>query len=467
MTRPRTLAASALAALGAAVAVMQAPGSPDLFWHLASGEWMLDHGRLLDQDVWSFTRLGAPYSVGAWLAEIVTAVAYRAAAWLGIEVLRALLVATATLFTARLTLRVQAYLGWSIAAVAAVLVVSRTAWSDGPQLFTLALFPVVLDLLFAARLDGRVRRLVALPLLFLVWAQLDEGYVLGLVALVAFALEAWLARDTRLRAPIALTAAASLLASFLEPSRWTAGRVFAPYGTLLPGSLVADRPLDVLSGVGPIFAALLLAATGAALVRGRDGIAARLGAPLLWPLLIAPFAILALAIEREVAYGCMVLAPFVAAMVPDALSRPHASARALPRGAAIALSIATALVTIAAVAAAPREPDLTAYPDGALTALRSANGNLLNEYEWGGFLIRYAPEHRIFVDGRGSALFVPDVLDDLERSVAVLPRYRDVLSRWDIALVLVRPDRALAGALREDGWSTLASGERWILLERP
>jgi len=74
------------------------------------------------------------------------------------------------------------------------------------------------------------------------------------------------------------------------------------------------------------------------------------------------------------------------------------------------------------VAAAPREPDLSAYPVAAVPALRQISGNLLNEYDWGGYLIRYAPEHRTFIDGRGEALFLPDVLDDFQR-VEVQPAH--------------------------------------------
>jgi hypothetical protein len=204
------------------------------------------------------------------------------------------------------------------------------------------------------------------------------------------------------------------------------------------------------------------------MLRGRDGITARLGVPWLWPGLIAPFAVLALAIQRETPYACMVLAPFVAAMVPDALGRPSVPALAIPRRAALAVVVALAIgLGVETLAAAPAQPDLAAYPAGALSALRAARGNLLNEYDWGGYLIRYAPEHPTFIDGRGEALFVPDVLADFQRAVALGPGYRDVLKRWDIALALLRPDRPLAGALFEDGWRLVASGDGWVLLSRP
>ena len=466
--RATTLTAIFVAAAAAAFALLAAPKDSDLFWQLASGQWTLDHGRLLDQDVWSFTSAGTPYSVGAWLGQVALAVAFRVGTWLGIDVLRAALVATAALFVARTTLRVQPHAGWAIVPILGTILVSSTVWGDRPQLFTVALFPLVLDLLFMARLDGRPRWLFALPVVFLLWANLHGAFAIGLVAIAIFALDALLERDERTRAPLAAALVASVVATQFNPSAVGAiGRAVA-YGALLPGWVVEDRALDVLSGAGVVFAALLLAAIAAAMACGPEGVAARLGAPLLWPFLIAPFAVLGLAVQREAPYACMVLAPFVAAMVPEALRRPRAVAPLLRRS--VGVGIATALViALAAEAAlaAPRQPDLTAYPADALVALDGIDGHVLNEYDWGGFLIWYAPTHRTFIDGRGVALFPPEILNDFESAVSLAPNYRDVLARWDIRAVLIRPDRPLAGALKEDGWRKAASGDRWILLSRP
>ena len=466
--RSTTLTALFLAALAAAFALLQAPSDSDMFWHLQNGEWILDHGALLDRDIWSFTQAGTPYDIGAWLGDIVMALAYRWGGWLGIDALRAVLVGVAAFFTARVTLRVQPHAGWAALTVLATVLVSRMVWGDRPQLFTLALFPVVLDILMAARFEGRVRRLWILPFLFLLWANLHGAFVIGLVAVAIFAIDAFLEGDRATRLWPALILVPCVLATQLNPSAGGALKRAAAYGALLPGWIVEDRPLDVLSGAGFVFAALLLAAIGAAMLVGREGIAARLGAPLLWPGLIGPFAVLALAIQRETPYACMILAPFVAAMIPHAIGRPRVESLAVPRIAGVAAAVVlAALLVVELIAASPREPDLASYPSGAIALLRDAKGNLLNEYDWGGYLIRNAPEHPTFIDGRGEALFARDVLTDFQRAVALAPGYRDVLKRWDIALALLKPDRPLVGALREDGWRVLGSDQRWVLLSRP
>jgi hypothetical protein len=466
--RATTLTAIFLGALAAAFALLQVPSDSDLFWHLQSGEWTLDHGQILDHDLWSFTRTGTPYNTGAWLGDVVMALVYRAGGWVGLDALRALLVGLAAFFTARVTLRVQPHAGWAVVPVVGVILVSRMVWGDRPQLFTLALFPLVLDLLFAARLEGRIRRLAALPFVFLLWANTHNAFVIGLVALAIFAVDALLEAAPPARYQLPLVLVTSLLATQLNPAGAGALGRAAAYGALLPGWIVEDRPLDVLSGAGLVFAALLLAALAAAMLRGREAVAARLGAPLLWPGLIAIFSILALAIQRETPYAGMVLAPFVAAMLPDALGRARVVSPLVPRTAAlVAILVLASVLVIETVTAAPAQPDLSAYPTGALETLRSVRGNVLNEYDWGGYLIRYAPEHPTFIDGRGEALFLPDVLADFQRVVALAPGYRDVLKRWDIAHALLRQDRPLAGALVEDGWHRAASGTGWVLLSRP
>ncbi len=75
-----------LGALAAAFALLQAPGDSDLFWHLQQGDWTLDHGRILDRDLWSFTRADTPYNTGAWLGDVVMALVYRAGGWVGLDV---------------------------------------------------------------------------------------------------------------------------------------------------------------------------------------------------------------------------------------------------------------------------------------------------------------------------------------------------------------------------------------------
>lgn len=466
MTAPHVVAAL-LATAAALLAVTQPPGDPDLFWHLASGDWMLDRGRLLDRDVFSFTREGTPYTAGQWLGQVALALAFRAGEWPGVALMRAALVGVATLFLAGAVLRRQAHPGWASPPIVGAILVSRLAWGDRPQLFTVALFPVFLYVLLRARDGGGHRALYVLPPLLLLWSNLHGAFVLGLALLFVFAVESQLTRHQH-RRTFGITLLASALASALNPSGLIAVTWVGSYAASAGQRVLEERPTDVLSPAGLIFVILLCAALGAALALGLSGVRSRVGPPLLWSGLIVPFALLGLAIQRQLPYACDVLAVFVAAAVPAALGRRPAVPPAVPRPLALsAVAVLVVLLLVVGGVGAARAPDLAAYPSGSLAELRARPGNLLHEYDWGGYLIRFAPEHPTFIDGRLFP-FVPDVLSDWTAAVHVRPGYVDVLDRHDIRLVLLRPHRPLIAALRERGWGVAAEGVgHWVLLVRP
>src|SRR2546421_600314 len=210
-----------LAAAGFALAVGYPTGDPDTYWHLASGQWMLDHHEILRTDIFSSTVSGQPYSVGEWLGEIVLTLVFNAGSWAGLAVFRALLLASASFFPARLSRRGGAPLVAALLVVVWALVFSKTRWTDRPAIFTFVLFPVVLDLLYSARAGSR-RALIAIPPLILLWANLHGGYAIGIALVLAFTVEALIRRRPVL-APFAIALVASVALSYLDPDTFGVG----------------------------------------------------------------------------------------------------------------------------------------------------------------------------------------------------------------------------------------------------
>src|SRR5438552_3373985 len=54
---------------------------PDYWWHLATGRWMLEHGRIPFHDPFSYTHAGQTWYAHEWLAELGFAVADRVAGY--------------------------------------------------------------------------------------------------------------------------------------------------------------------------------------------------------------------------------------------------------------------------------------------------------------------------------------------------------------------------------------------------
>ncbi|HEX9495451.1 MAG TPA: hypothetical protein VGA38_06810 [Candidatus Limnocylindria bacterium] len=446
------------AAAGAfALAVTLPLGDPDMYWHLASGQWMLDHREILRSDVFSSTVAGQPYSVGEWLGEVVLTLVFNAAGWPGLAIFRALLAGTGAFVLARLSRRGGAPLVAALLVVVWAIAFSKTRWVDRPAIFTFVLFPVVLDLLYQAK-DGSRRALLAIPPLILLWANLHGGYAIGIALVLAFTVEAALRRRPDL-GPLALTCVASIALSFVDPE--TFGVAGAAAHALAPPRFISEEaPPDVLDPTGMLFAGFVLATLAVALLHGGALIDALLLIPLLW---------LGLSAQRHLAFFVFAATPFVAAGAARtyAALRPHrVPLRPVPARLSIAIVVLVCAAALASARGAPAAPDEHAYPVGAVAALKSGSGTLLNEYDWGGFLIYRVPERKVFVDGRLFP-FYPAVLLDYRDAVELRPNWKEVLTKYDVREVLLTPSKALAVTLREEGWRVRASGETFILLAKP
>jgi hypothetical protein len=442
-----------IASAAFAIAVSLPGGDPDTYWHLASGKWMVDHGQLLRADVFSSTVNGAPYSVGEWLGELAIYGAYLLGGWAGIALLRATLVAVGAFFVTRVALR-AAPAPFAIAVTAIALALSEITWTDRPQLFTFALFPLLLELLIVAR-AGRTRLVFAVPPLILLWTNLHGGYALGLALVAIFGAEAILTRRNAI--PFAAAAVLALGASFVDPGSLGLGAA-AAHATSPPRFIVEEAPPDVLRPSGFVFALFGLATLGLALARGGTLLEALLLVPLFW---------LGLSAQRHMPYFALAATPYIAAGVSDLWWRWRPASRfAMPRPVIVGVGAGLVAIVAVSVATAPFAPDESRYPTAARAALAATSGNLLNEYDWGGYLIWRVPERPVFVDGRLFP-FLPDVFTEYEEMVFVRPGWRDQLDRHAIAQVLLRPDRPLVTALRELGWTIVAEDATAVVLQRP
>jgi hypothetical protein len=446
-----------LAAAGFTLAVGYPTGDPDTYWHLASGQWMLDHREILRADIFSSTVSGQPYSVGEWLGQIVLTLVFNAGSWAGLAIFRAVLVAIAAFFLARLARRGGAPLVAALLVVIWALVFSKTRWTDRPAIFTFMLFPVVLDLLYSARAGSR-RALLAIPPLILLWVNLHGGYAIGIALVLAFLGEAVIRRRPGVM-PLVYTLVASILLSLVDPETFGLGGA-ASHALAPPRFISEEAPPDVLEASGFIFAAFVLATLGVALLHGGGLLDAILLIPLLW---------LALSAQRQLAFFVFAATPFVAAGAARIYARVRPNARPLrplPPAAAAALAVLLVAGALASAIGVPTGPDEHAYPTGAVAALRTGSGTLLNEYDWGGYLIYRVPERKVFVDGRLFPFF-PVVLREYRDAVELRANWKDVLAKYDVREVLLMPGKPLAVALREDGWNVRAEGPTFVLLAKP
>src|SRR5215472_11590265 len=59
----------------------------DTSWHIATGNWILSHGRIPATDPFSFTSAGHPWVATEWLSEVIFASVFRLAGYAGLATL--------------------------------------------------------------------------------------------------------------------------------------------------------------------------------------------------------------------------------------------------------------------------------------------------------------------------------------------------------------------------------------------
>jgi hypothetical protein len=91
---------------------------------------------------------------------------------------------------------------------------------------------------------------------------------------------------------------------------------------------------------------------------------------------------------------------------------------------------------------------------------------VVNDYDWGGFLIWYAPATPVFIDGRLFP-YTGDALRDYETLVSLGPTWREVLARRGVRAILAKPGSALAVRARDLRWPIVTESASYVLFIVP
>jgi hypothetical protein len=210
---------------------------PDFWWHLRSGQLILQHGGLLHTDPFTYTVSSHVWTMHEWLTEVVFAELYR---WGGLAAIVAVLSIVSWLGVlcifarARLDSPRPLVLGGGM--VLGV-IAGYPIWGPRAQMLTFAF--ACLTLLLAERQLRRGGRLGLLLLpMFLVWSNLHSGFLIGLgfiiVIVVAEAAAHLLHLDGRAPASRVRGLALLLLGSLLVCAINLNGPsiILYPFGTL-------------------------------------------------------------------------------------------------------------------------------------------------------------------------------------------------------------------------------------------
>ena len=183
---------------------------PDIWWHFRTGQWIFSHGQVPVTDPFSTYGMGKPWVAYSWLFEILVYALFTKLGLMGILVFTVsmsfliALVLHGALRQARLPFIVEVF------PMAAALGAMSSLLSPRPWLFSILFFTVELFILFHVRRTGKIAPLVALPPLFVLWANLHIQFIYGLAVLGLFLMEVLLSQLPSLEGDKAVSAPSPL-----------------------------------------------------------------------------------------------------------------------------------------------------------------------------------------------------------------------------------------------------------------
>jgi len=184
--------AAAILILASVAATLTCEWDTDVFWHLASGDWMLAHRTVLRTDPFSVDPM--PHWVNVhWLFQVIVS-ALHALGGLGMLSVMKCSLAAATMLVLVLALRRRVHPAWLIFSGLAMLEVMSERVRVRPETFTMCFVMLTVVLLESVRRGDSPRRLWWLLPLMLLWVNMHSLYILGVGTIWAAMLGAWLDR---------------------------------------------------------------------------------------------------------------------------------------------------------------------------------------------------------------------------------------------------------------------------------
>jgi hypothetical protein len=412
----------------------------DTFWHIKTGQWILENRVIPLHDPFSWSANGNPWTAHEWLWDLAAGWAWNTAGKWG---LWALMLIGIALFAFALWLilrRISTPLTASVL-TGVVLIIVPTFWCARPHVLATGLFAVWIALLiFGRERPGILYWLIPVAVL---WANVHSSVLLGVGFIIVALLCGFLEKDSpKYRRTLLLVFGISLLAVCLTPqgikiysyvvqvtshsgmmnyiSEWQSPNFHNTY--MLPFLIM----------IGIVICLLLLKPRQVSLFHG---------------FLVAITLIMSLLQVRQAPLFYFSAVILIADQLPWN-QRTTPKSIDLLSVVLVAGLIFTAWPLQVSWTESPREGQ--AYPERALEYIKEHGytERIFNDYSWGGYLIFH--DLQPFVDGRADmyVLSGTSVFQDyLQLMRGSLNNPLQILDNYQVEVVLIPPDRSLRWAL--------------------
>jgi hypothetical protein len=465
---------SSLLAMLAVVTVRSRFDDPDMWWHLKIGEVIWTTHTIPTTDLFSYTTNHHASITHEWLSELLIYGAYRLGGYTGLMLW--LCFCTAALLIAGYTL-CSLYSGNAKVAFVGGL----TIWLFGtigfairPHMIGYLLLIVELLLLHLGQTRNR-RWLLGLPPLFAIWINCHGSFFFGLALAGAFLFASWfnfqigslvaIRWDANCRRVLMLALVLSIAALFLNPVG--VKLVLYPLNTLLDPSMgfspISEwQPLQFTDGRSFAFLAIPGCIFLLVIIRRTD---------LLWQELVvlAVSTWLAASHVRMLFVFGILAAPILSRLLSDTWDSYDAEQdRPLPNAVLITASLLLAFLAF------PNRQNLAAQvekhsPVRAVEFIKThhLSGPMLNEWDDGGYLIWAAPEHPVFIDGRGGPFGETGVTSEYGKWTQLQSDPNTLLDKYGIRFCLLSRGSPMVTVLHLlPGWQVVYSDNLSVIVAR-
>jgi hypothetical protein len=443
--------------------VLKIQADPDLWGHLRFGLDLLETGAIPATDPYSFTQ-DVPFTNHEWLGGLLMGLAYRMAGPFGLALLKATL-AGVTFYLIAGAVRPASPAVRRLALALGVWGALSITGTLRPQLWTLLFLAVLCRALVRWDARGGGKIFFALPGLFILWANLHGGWILGFGILVVWSAFTLIdLRGSQARLLVAIVGL-SALATLINPYGWHLWEFIAQTVRLSRADITEWQPIwrdgwrSVLQwGVAVAF--VLLASW-------------RWHRPRLSTVaVIAMLAFASFRVNRLVPLFIETAVLLLAPYLPRKESMDTAAPRArtlvdlCATAAAVLLAAQTSLLPRCIAIAGKWTPDVAAA-----SALKSAGakGRLITWFDWGEYALWHlSPELKVSIDGRREALYSMRTLEEQHAIGRGDPAGLAALERMAPEYVWLpqAPSRRTADWLRENRYRIDVETERSFVAVR-
>lgn len=498
---------------------------PDVFWHLKTGEWIWQNKTLSDKDPFSFTIESYQHEKSVrtsfilkqyWLAQLMLYGSYQAGGFYGVILFRCLIYISIVLLLYH-WMRKK-----GLSRITTLMCLIPSIWfpthllGERPNnlsfLFAVILVYLLEDLKNNPSLPpllkwgkGGLLKLITLPLIMLLWANMHGGFILGDAIIVLYMVAEGIKavyNKVKVKAKVEeslnlnlnlffLICAISILISFANPNTYKAifiileleGTLYSTYSTFVsemmsPFKYATEGNYQYLIIIVPIVLLFLLR------IRQLE---------LNTALLVFFLSFLALTRVRYIPFLLFIAIPFIVGIWSKFFTKVITRAEKfynlrIAHHAFFYISLLfifgfSIFLVLSNIKHIVFKNDIisSSYPTEVARFIKTErpDGEIFNNYTWGGYLIwSLYPDYKVFIDGRNLSQFVfqkySAVVSGSNKDKAGTPEWKVILNEYKVNCIIIPAANIVGGGftrlvrrlIEDTEWSFVYDDQKVLLFVR-